>query len=150
MHGKKGIFGHLSAYFGVIKSQGHGTLHLHILLWLQNDPSLSKMHKLLKAEDFHMKVKEFIKANIWAYLPGIETQDSMKALLNEVEIGYSHPPHPLYPNNKYEAECQDYECQIAHAKQVHVCELWRCLKVDWNGVLVCKHRAPFETSNKHT
>ena len=77
---KKGLFGHLSVYLGVVESQEHGTLHLHIILWLWKTPSLSRMHKLLKTEEFHMKVKEFIKVNIQAYLPDLETQNSVKAI----------------------------------------------------------------------
>ncbi|KAI6094775.1 hypothetical protein EV401DRAFT_2049176 [Pisolithus croceorrhizus] len=48
----KGIFGHVNAYFGVVESQGWGSLHLHMLLWLMDAPMMEEM-----------------EANIWAYLP---------------------------------------------------------------------------------
>ncbi|KIN93983.1 hypothetical protein M404DRAFT_169587, partial [Pisolithus tinctorius Marx 270] len=69
----EGIFSHVFAYFGVVKSQGRGTLHLHMLLWLSNAPSMEEMELLLKCPDFHECVKDFIKASIHAYLPGLES-----------------------------------------------------------------------------
>lgn len=34
----KGIFGFVNGYFGVVESQGRGSLHLHMLLWLSDAP----------------------------------------------------------------------------------------------------------------
>jgi len=34
-----GVFGQVAVYFGTVKSQGQGTLHLHILIWLKGAPS---------------------------------------------------------------------------------------------------------------
>jgi hypothetical protein len=34
----KGIFGNVRGYFGVVESQGRGTLHMHMLLWLNDSP----------------------------------------------------------------------------------------------------------------
>ena len=31
---KKGIFGIISAYYGMVETQNRGTLHIHLLLWL--------------------------------------------------------------------------------------------------------------------
>jgi hypothetical protein len=35
---KRGIFGDVKAYFGIVESQGRGTLHMHMLIWLDNSP----------------------------------------------------------------------------------------------------------------
>lgn len=32
---EKGIFGFVNAFIGTVEAQGHGTLHLHMLLWLK-------------------------------------------------------------------------------------------------------------------
>ncbi|KAI6130683.1 hypothetical protein EDD16DRAFT_1796410 [Pisolithus croceorrhizus] len=48
----KGVFGMVNAYFGVVESQGWGSLHLHMLLWLKDTPSMDEMEHLLKAQDF--------------------------------------------------------------------------------------------------
>jgi len=47
-----GLLGHLKAYFGVVEAQGQGTLHLHMLLWLEDTPNCEEMQTFLKTEDF--------------------------------------------------------------------------------------------------
>src|ERR1700722_1536318 len=42
-----GILGVISAYFGTVESQGWGTLHLHLLLWLKNVPSYDEILVLI-------------------------------------------------------------------------------------------------------
>lgn len=57
----KGVFGYVSAYFGTVESQGRGTLHLHLLVWLKNTPTSTQMKDLLKKEEFREKVSFVIK-----------------------------------------------------------------------------------------
>ena len=64
VHSSEGIFGIVSAYFGVVESQIQATLHLHILLWLLNAPSMEKMHALLHSEVFQQRIRNFIQDNI--------------------------------------------------------------------------------------
>ena len=45
-----GIFGWVSAYFSVVESQARATLHLHMMLWLLEAPSMEEMEMLLKDE----------------------------------------------------------------------------------------------------
>ena len=47
-----GVLGHVAAYFGLVESQGRGTLHLHLLMWLANTPTTDEIHNLLKTADF--------------------------------------------------------------------------------------------------
>ena len=47
---KVGIFGRVSAHFGIVESQGRGTLHFHLLLWLENAPTADAIMELLKSE----------------------------------------------------------------------------------------------------
>jgi hypothetical protein len=35
----RGIFGDVRGYFGIVESQGRGTLHMHMLIWLANSPN---------------------------------------------------------------------------------------------------------------
>ena len=64
---RKGIYGCVSAYFGVVESQGCGTLHLHIIIWLKNAPTSDEMLELLKSEEFRECIRGFLCANIHAY-----------------------------------------------------------------------------------
>ncbi|KAJ4465427.1 hypothetical protein C8R41DRAFT_729476, partial [Lentinula lateritia] len=36
---RKGIFGKVSVYYGVVEAQGRGSLHIHLLIWLENGMS---------------------------------------------------------------------------------------------------------------
>ncbi len=38
-HGRDGIFGKTSAYYGTVEEQGRKTLHLHLLIWIEGCPS---------------------------------------------------------------------------------------------------------------
>jgi hypothetical protein len=137
----KGIFGHASAYFGLVESQGRGSLHLHMLLWLKNAPPMEEMEKLLKEEGFCQRLKNFVEANIRAYLPGLESAETIKEIPNEVEVAYSRPPNPNVLD--YDAKLVDLEQRVAQAKQVHTCDSRCCLITGKQGGLICKRRAPF-------
>jgi hypothetical protein len=89
-----GLMGLVSAYFGVVELQGRGTLHLHLLLWLMNTPSAKQMEKLLEEEEFRSKIIAYIKANLRAYLPGLESAESIKQIPIEKDIAYNRPPNP--------------------------------------------------------
>jgi len=132
----KGIFGHVSAFFGLVELQGQGSLHLHMLIWLKDTPLMEEIEHLLKTEEFHQKVKDFIRANLRAYLPGFESADSIKEIPNEVEVAYSRPPNPDSPD--YIAEVRHFERHVARAKQLHLCKYHRCLVPSKHGRFVCK------------
>ena len=141
VHSTEGVFGYVSAYFGVVESQARGTLHLHVMLWLQNAPSIDDMESLLKDKAFWECVRAFIRANIRAYLPGLELAESIKRVPNDVEVAYSRPPNPS--SNGYEETVVELERRVVRSKNLHTCEMRRCLVLNRKGGLVCKRRAPF-------
>ncbi|KZT03540.1 uncharacterized protein LAESUDRAFT_636720, partial [Laetiporus sulphureus 93-53] len=55
-----GVFGYVNAYFGTVESQGRGTLHLHMLIWLKDSPTSDEMSSLLRTEEFRQKMVAFI------------------------------------------------------------------------------------------
>ncbi|THG94148.1 hypothetical protein EW026_g7265 [Hermanssonia centrifuga] len=136
-----GIFGEMTAYFGTVESQGRGTLHLHMLIWLRHVPSTAEMADLLKREEFRAKVCTYIKANIRAYLPGLESAESVKALPKTKNVAYCRPPKP--GGADYEKELQVLELKLARVEQVHTCKPVRCLRTDKRGDVYCKRKAPF-------
>ena len=142
VHSKPGTFGHVTGYFGVVESQGRGSLHLHLLLWLKNAPPMDEMENFLKDADFRQRVKDFIKANLRAYLPGLESTESIREIPNEVDVAYARPPKPGAAN--YEEEIMNLERRVARLKNLHSCKPCRCLIPDKRRGLVCKCRAPFE------
>ena len=136
-----GVFGCVTAYFGVVESQGRGTLHLHLLVWLEHVPSSDEMPALLKTEEFRSRIVAFIRANIRAYVPGFEDGESVKKLPHNNEVSYSRPPAP--GSADYDANLISSEVMIARMEQLHTCKPRRCL-VFKKGQLVCKRKAPFQ------
>ncbi|RDX55291.1 hypothetical protein OH76DRAFT_1452358 [Lentinus brumalis] len=140
--GGMGVLGRASAYVGTVESQGRGSLHLHMLLWLQDTPRSEQLHELLQTDAFRDRVRAYIHANIRAYLPGLETAQSVRSIPKDKEIAYSRPPDPSSPT--FAADVADFELRLARAQQVHSCKVKRCLRFDKKGSLKCKCRAPFE------
>ena len=142
---KMGVLGRVAAYFGTVESQGRGTLHLHLLIWLKHAPSADEMIELLKTEEFRGRIVKYIRANLRAYIQGLESAESIKQIPKEHDIAYSRPPNPDSPN--YEQETKEFELRLARTTQVHTCQLRRCLFPDKLGRFICKRRAPFERAN---
>ncbi len=139
---RPGIFGRVSAYYALTETQGRGCLHLHLLLWLEDAPTAEEMTKKLKLIHFREKVIAFIKANLRAYLPGLESVESIKAIPREKNLAYNRPPNPSDDN--YTQRLADLELRLARSEQIHTCHVRRCLIQDKHGQYRCKRRAPFE------
>ena len=128
---KGGVLGPVSAYFGTVESQGRGSLHLHMLIWLKHAPPSHKIEALLKTSHFREKVRRYIGANFRAYLPGFETEETIRAIRSEDDVAWCRPPKPDSPN--YNTLVTDLERRVARSKQLHKCELRWCLVPDKLG-----------------
>lgn len=146
MESGMGVLGEIAAYFGTVESQGRGTLHLHILIYLKHAPSSSDMRDLLTTDHFRGRIKQYIDANVRAYTTGLDSAQTIAAIPNEKEIAYSRPPHP--DSATYEEDINSLERRVARSKQVHKCERRRCLYLDDRGFWVCKRGIPFECSEE--
>jgi Helitron helicase-like domain at N-terminus len=67
---KEGVVGKVSAYIGMVEAQGRGTLHLHMILWLENAPTLTQMKESLCTDALQKQVTAYIRAAIHADLDG--------------------------------------------------------------------------------
>ena len=139
-----GLLGRVSAYFGTVECQGRGTLHLHLLVWLDNTPSAEELDSLLKNQDFRDRVTSYIHANLRAYLPGLDSADTIKAIPRESDIASNRPPNPDSPT--YTEDLKAFELRVARSTQVHSCRPRQCLNLDKKGVYRCKRNAPFPCS----
>lgn len=106
---KKGIFGYVSAYFGVTEVQGRGMLHLHMVVWLRDAPTTEEMEEKLRSPEFRDKVKRFLERNIRAHLDGFG-EEEIKNIPRDREAPYSRPPHPNHP--EYESLRDDLEKKV--------------------------------------
>ena len=135
---EKGILGTIEAFIGTVEAQGRGTLHLHMVLWLQGAVPSDHMKQLLQTEEFRDKVKMFIAANIRVDIPGVQGT-SILSVPREPCVAFSRPVDPRQPS--YHERRDDAEKQLAHTVQVHQCGQG-CMKL-FHGRLVCKRKAPF-------
>jgi hypothetical protein len=140
-----GVFGRVAAYFGTVESQGRGTLHLHLLIWLKDVPSPEEIAALLRTDTFRERVVTFLRANFRAYTPGLESAESIEKIPHNNEVSYSRPPNP--DRMDYDEEILRLEQSLARMEQVHTCKPRRCLIYDKKNQLVCKRRAPFQVSD---
>ena len=64
---EKGVLGPIKAYFGTVENQGRGSLHLHILMWLDHDLTPAQLKESVKNEEF--------RNGLLSYLEDIIKQD---------------------------------------------------------------------------
>lgn len=137
----RGIFGVIKGYVGTVEAQGRGTLHLHMLVWLEDAPTSEEMQQYLKKEEFRAHIKKFIGNTIKADIEN-KTSEEILQIARDSEISYSRTADPshLTPRQK-----QDIENVRVRNLQFHTCTTTTCLKIV-KKKLVCKRRAPFPTS----
>jgi len=89
-----GVFGRVRAYVGLVETQGRGSLHLHMLLWLQGAPGPEHLQQLFQSDSFRWQVQDFIKVNFSAHLEGVTTHQYLEMIPTETDVAYSRPPNP--------------------------------------------------------
>jgi hypothetical protein len=77
-----------------------------------------RMKELLLTEEFRMRVKSFISANIHADLPDTHGT-SVLSIPQESHVSFSHPVDPRSP--QYEDNQDEAEKRLARTVQVHQC-----------------------------
>lgn len=142
---EEGIVGKVAGYFGVVESQGRGTLHLHMFVWLKNAPSADEMLDLLTQPSFRAKVKTYIQHTFHAHVDGISSDEDVHSIPAEAEIGYSRPPDPS--SVSYDEDFSAFERRVARTKQVHTCKKFKCLRPDKYGRWQCKRGAPWPVAD---
>jgi uncharacterized protein YfiM (DUF2279 family) len=139
-----GALGLGNAYFGAIEAQGRGSLHLHLVMWLQNSPNAEEINVKLKSQEFRDKIKAYLRANIRAHLDNL-TEDVLVAMEPDHELAWSRPPHPDSPT--FHQDWCTLEAKLARSQQYHKCTPNTCLVYNKRKkCLTCKRRAPFELS----
>ncbi|CAF2058962.1 unnamed protein product, partial [Rotaria magnacalcarata] len=56
-----GVLGPKKAYFGTVESQGRGSLHLHLLIWLNHDFTPIQLKQQIQNEDFRQKLLKYLE-----------------------------------------------------------------------------------------
>ena len=137
---KMGIFGIINCYIAVVEAQARGTLHLHMLLWLQGAPSSKIMREALQTDEFREKIRTYIQSVIHADIQELNDKE-VEALPKEKEISYSRPFLPSEPN------AQDRIDVLARTLQYHTCSTTTCLRLVRNK-WICKRRFPLQEARE--
>ncbi|KAF8804167.1 hypothetical protein BYT27DRAFT_7214241 [Phlegmacium glaucopus] len=133
---KEGVFGVVKSYIGTVEAQGRGSLHLHLLVWLDGAPTAKELIYALTNDIFRGKIKDFIRATIRADLDGRD----ISAIPPVDAVSYSRPLDPHKPADVKLMKTREVE--LARTTQLHKCSFSNCLKVV-KGQIRCKRRAPF-------
>ena len=69
--GNEGILGTVSGYYGCVEAQGHGTLHCHMLVWLDGALNCEEIRDKVQAGDidFQRRLMEFLDDTISNEIP---------------------------------------------------------------------------------
>lgn len=142
---RPGILGRVRYYVGAVEAQNRGTLHLHILFWLEDSPSPSEMKAALRSEGFRLRLATFIEQVLRADVRH-KSHEQVKALRVDRDAGYARPVDPrVEPNWKGLWEREDPV--LARSLQYHACSRALCLTLR-HGQFVCKRRAPWICSQR--
>lgn len=74
---EKGVLGPIKAYFGTVENQGRGSLHLHILLWIDHDLKPIQLKELIQDEQFRNGLLSYLEDIIKQDLSNFELDDSI-------------------------------------------------------------------------
>ena len=67
----RGLFGQCNAYYGTVEAQARGTLHCHMLIWLDKHPSPQKLRDKMEAsEQYQQRMFAWLESVIKCELPG--------------------------------------------------------------------------------
>ncbi|CCO35593.1 DNA repair and recombination protein pif1,mitochondrial [Rhizoctonia solani AG-1 IB] len=150
VHSSMGVLGRVQAYFGTVECQGRGTLHLHMLLWLEGSPPPCEMKERLQTEEFRLKMATYLQANVRTYLSELHSPEHLKKIPVNPHVAYSRLPNPSKPPDQLYAELRQLEVAVARSKQMHKCDDSVCKRYDKYGHEYCKRRAPWELSEHDT
>lgn len=140
---RSGILGRVRYYVGAVESQNRGTLHLHILFWLEDSPSPTEMKAALQSEEFRTRVAHFISSVLRADVQH-KTDTQVRAMRVDRDAGYARPLDPR-KEPRWRALWERETPSLARSLQFHNCSRVTCLILR-HGTWVCKRRAPWVCS----
>ncbi|CAF4180757.1 unnamed protein product, partial [Rotaria sordida] len=86
-----GVLGPVKAYFGIVESQGRGSLHLHLLIWLDHDMKPADMKEKIQGATFRNKLKAYLEDIIKEDLDDFKDKQVIESS-NGMKYVYLIPP----------------------------------------------------------
>ncbi|KAJ7779476.1 hypothetical protein DFH07DRAFT_730338, partial [Mycena maculata] len=129
-----GILGVVSAYYGCVEAQGRGTLHCHMMIWVEGglNPNEIKERALENGGnvDFQQRLMAFLEDTICNSLPPEGDPNLATPLSQYHPCATRGPPPSVAPEDKEAANTHDFHC-LAKSCQYHV-HTRTCYKY-WKG-----------------
>ncbi|KAF5325922.1 hypothetical protein D9611_000998 [Ephemerocybe angulata] len=93
-----GIFGTCDAYYGTVETQGRGTLHCHMLVWLRNHLPPERLTQILKTSpEYGAALKVWIDSIMDSGFVGVRTHST----------DYGPDEHPRQPGSQHPASAPE-------------------------------------------
>ncbi|KAJ7180912.1 hypothetical protein C8R46DRAFT_985966 [Mycena filopes] len=92
---KRGVFGRVKHYYGVFEAQNRGSLHLHLVIWLEGALSPRLIHeKALVDENFKQRLFDWMESIIKLGLPADTHSVEAPTKAAKKLCLMTRPPHP--------------------------------------------------------
>ncbi|CAF1598300.1 unnamed protein product [Adineta ricciae] len=94
---EQGVLGPIKAYFGTVENQGRGSLHLHILMWLDHDLTPAQLKESVKNEEFRNGLISYLEDIIKQDLSNFTNDDADGDILEQQQcvisdrVDHTHP-----------------------------------------------------------
>ncbi|KAI0649229.1 hypothetical protein C8Q79DRAFT_880323, partial [Trametes meyenii] len=120
-HDEGGILGHVKSYYGCVEAQGRGTLHCHMMVWVEGSLNPKDLQEKLKGSDhsdFGARLIEFLDDTISNSIPelGAETETESGSLCSvEQNVSKLHPDtHRGFDLTSHGESLEKYRIQDLH------------------------------------
>ena len=122
-----GLLGHVSTYSGAVEEQGRGTLHIHMLVWLQGYTSRSGLESRFQDDEFKKKLLQYLEDTIHeAFLD----PDADHNNLNVSEVSFARPINPVDP--EFDSKFSNDVDRLVTVANTH-CHTFTCYKYGKSG-----------------
>ena len=96
-----GVLGRVSGYFGTVETQGRGSLHLHMMVWVHGSKNIDEMvTKLQDDASFSIRLKDYLSSVISEQFPHGDVPGNLPPEESDKHVCSCRPPDPAAPNNQ--------------------------------------------------
>ncbi|KAJ7711760.1 hypothetical protein B0H16DRAFT_1343415 [Mycena metata] len=96
---KRGVFGRVKHYYGVFEAQNRGSLHLHMVIWIEGalSPKLIQ-ERAMADESFKHQLFLWLESVIKHELPSDTSPLASESKARQKQCLLGRPPHPDHPD----------------------------------------------------
>ncbi|CAF1328681.1 unnamed protein product [Rotaria sp. Silwood1] len=152
-----GVLGPAKAYFGTVESQGRGSLHLHLLIWLNHEYTPAQLKENIQNQDFRENLlkylEDIIKEDLDSFRDetndGTSTTSDTRTLIGEIGSTATEVIPPCRPTPNPALEDFDQTFRKDAVQLVETCNIHKhsaaCYKYSKGkneSSKICRRRMP--------